>query len=50
MTKKSLTTMLPETKLKAFLDLVRASTREELIWMDGYLNGMLATRRLQRQP
>jgi sulfite reductase (NADPH) flavoprotein alpha-component len=42
MIKKTLTTMLPETKLKAFLDLVRGSTREELIWMDGYLNGMLS--------
>jgi sulfite reductase (NADPH) flavoprotein alpha-component len=33
--------MLGESKLKTFLDLVKNSAKEELIWMNGYLNGML---------
>jgi sulfite reductase (NADPH) flavoprotein alpha-component len=35
--------MLIEQKLKSFLDLVGASTKEELIWMNGYLSGMVST-------
>ena len=34
--------MLPESKLKSFLDLVQSSTKEELIWINGYLNGLVA--------
>lgn len=34
--------MLPESKLKSFLDLVHSSTKEELIWINGYLNGLVA--------
>jgi len=34
--------MLPESKLKSFLELVQSSTKEELIWINGYLNGLVA--------
>lgn len=34
--------MLVEPKLKTLLELVRSSTREELVWMNGYLAGLLA--------
>ncbi|MGN6291866.1 MAG: diflavin oxidoreductase [Chitinophagaceae bacterium] len=34
--------MLPESKLKSFLDLVQSSTKEELIWINGYLNGLVS--------
>ncbi|MGB8191103.1 MAG: flavodoxin domain-containing protein, partial [Chitinophagaceae bacterium] len=34
--------MLVQTKLKTFLDLIGASTKEELIWMNGYLSGMVS--------
>lgn len=34
--------MLPESKLKSFLDLVQSSTKEELIWINGYLSGLVA--------
>ena len=34
--------MLTETKLKTFLDLVTSATKEELIWLNGYLNGVVA--------
>jgi sulfite reductase (NADPH) flavoprotein alpha-component len=34
--------MLAELKLKTLLELVNASSREELIWMNGYLAGLLA--------
>ena len=34
--------MLTETKLKTFLDLVASATKEELIWLNGYLNGVVA--------
>jgi len=36
--------MLPENKLHAFLELVRTCTPDELIWMEGYLNGLLSCR------
>ncbi len=34
--------MLAELKLKTLLDLVKTSNREELVWMNGYLAGLLA--------
>jgi len=34
--------MLVETKLKALQELISNSTHEELIWVNGYLNGILA--------
>lgn len=34
--------MLVEPKLKTLLDLVQSSNREELVWMNGYLAGLLA--------
>lgn len=34
-------TMLGENKFKILLDLVAASTKDELIWMNGYLNGIV---------
>lgn len=33
--------MLPESKLKTFLELVQTSTKEELIWINGYLSGLV---------
>lgn len=38
--------MLVEPKLKMLLELVNSSSKEELIWMNGYLAGLLA----QNQP
>lgn len=34
--------MLKEVKLKTFLDLLNSSTQEELIWMNGYLSGVIS--------
>lgn len=34
--------MLAENKLKTLLDLIDKSTKEELIWMNGYLNGLVS--------
>jgi len=34
--------MLKEVKLKTFLDLLKGSTHEELIWMNGYLSGVIS--------
>ena len=34
--------MLVQTKLKTFLELVGASSKEELIWMNGYLAGIVS--------
>lgn len=34
--------MLPEPKLKTLFDLISTSTREELIWINGYLAGVMA--------
>jgi len=34
--------MLLQNKLQTFLELVGASTKEELIWMNGYLSGMVS--------
>jgi sulfite reductase (NADPH) flavoprotein alpha-component len=33
--------MLGESKFKIFLDLINGSSKEELIWMNGYLNGVV---------
>lgn len=41
--------MLAELKLKTFLDLVNSSTNEELIWMNGYLSGVLSRQGAQQQ-
>src|SRR5215216_5193211 len=35
--------MLGDSKFKILLDLINNSTREELIWMNGYLNGIVQT-------
>jgi sulfite reductase (NADPH) flavoprotein alpha-component len=44
--------MLAELKLKTLLELVNASSREELVWMNGYLAGLLAQNQaaLQASP
>ncbi|PZR21251.1 MAG: sulfite reductase [Citrobacter freundii] len=34
--------MLSESKLKSLLDLVQSSSREELVWMNGYLSGIVS--------
>ena len=36
--------MLAENKLKILLDLIDQATNEELIWMNGYLNGIVSTK------
>ena len=36
--------MLAENKLKALLNLIDQSTNEELIWMNGYLNGIVSSK------
>ncbi|MDB5190687.1 MAG: NADPH--hemoprotein reductase [Segetibacter sp.] len=41
--------MLAELKLKNFLDLLSTSTNDELIWMNGYLSGVLAKQGVQQQ-
>lgn len=33
--------MLNESKLKSLQDLIKASSKDELIWMSGYINGVL---------
>ena len=33
--------MLAENKFKILLDLVNSASKDELIWMNGYLNGMV---------
>jgi sulfite reductase (NADPH) flavoprotein alpha-component len=35
--------MIPEGKLNILQDLVRSSSREELIWIHGYLNGLVSS-------
>ena len=34
--------MLGESKLKLFTDLINSSSKDELLWMNGYLNGVVA--------
>ncbi len=42
--------MLAENKLKALLDLIKQSTNEELIWMNGYLNGIVSSKSSDEKP
>ena len=43
--------MLTETKWKILLDLINSSSKEELIWINGYLSGLVAQGNLkQEQP
>src|SRR5687767_3687630 len=42
--------MLVEPKLKMLLELVNTSSKEELIWMNGYLAGLLAQNQPVTQP
>jgi sulfite reductase (NADPH) flavoprotein alpha-component len=40
--------MLNESKLKTLLDLISSSSKEELIWMNGYLNGLVQNQQPQQ--
>jgi sulfite reductase (NADPH) flavoprotein alpha-component len=42
--------MLGDSKFKILLDLIKNSTKEELIWMNGYLNGVVQTQTETEQP
>ncbi|MBS1567582.1 MAG: sulfite reductase, partial [Bacteroidetes bacterium] len=42
--------MLGEPKLKTLLDLISHSTKEELIWMNGYISGLLTQAGVTQQP
>lgn len=42
--------MLGENKFKILLDLVNAATKDELIWMNGYLNGIVQNHTARPQP
>jgi sulfite reductase (NADPH) flavoprotein alpha-component len=42
--------MLGESKFKIFLDLINNSGKEELIWMNGYLNGVVQNQARQVVP
>lgn len=39
--------MLGDSKFKILLDLINNSSKEELIWMNGYLNGVVQTQTVQ---
>jgi len=41
--------MLAEHKIKNFLDVISNSTNEELIWMNGYLNGIVSTQNVKEE-
>ncbi len=41
--------MLVENKFKILSDLINASSNEELIWMNGYLNGIVKNKILQQE-
>jgi sulfite reductase (NADPH) flavoprotein alpha-component len=41
--------MLVENKFKILSDLINASSNEELIWMNGYLNGIVKTKTVQQE-
>lgn len=41
--------MLAEPKLKIILDLVQSSSKEELIWMNGYLSGLINNGKSEEQ-
>ena len=34
--------MIQEARLKQLQDLINTSTQDELIWMNGYLNGVVS--------
>jgi sulfite reductase (NADPH) flavoprotein alpha-component len=42
--------MLPEFKLKIILDLIANSTRDELVWMNGYLSGVISANATTEVP
>ena len=42
--------MLGESKFKIFLDLISSSAKDELIWMNGYLNGVVQKQVKQNEP
>lgn len=42
--------MLAENKLKTLLELIGRSTKEELIWMNGYLNGIVSHQVAETAP
>ncbi len=42
--------MLGESKFKIFLDLINNAGREELVWMNGYLNGVVQHQSKQAAP
>ncbi len=42
--------MLAENKLKTLLELIGKSTKEELIWMNGYLNGIVSQQVAEEAP
>lgn len=42
--------MVPEQKLKTFLELIKNSTSQELIWMNGYLSGVLSQGKESQAP
>ena len=42
--------MLAENKLKTFLELINKLTNEELIWMNGYLNGIVSKQASKEAP
>ena len=42
--------MLGEPKLKVLLELIKHSSYEELVWMNGYLAGIISSTQTQEQP
>ena len=42
--------MLGDSKLKTFLDLINTSTKDELIWINGYLNAIVQGKILSASP
>ncbi len=42
--------MLAENRLKTLLELIGKSTKEELIWMNGYLNGIVSKQVIDTAP
>ncbi|UAY52984.1 diflavin oxidoreductase [Ferruginibacter albus] len=42
--------MLGEPKKKIFLDLINSASKEELIWMNGYLNGVVGSNQPAETP
>ena len=40
--------MLEENKLKIFLELIKTSTKEEVIWLNGYLNGIVGKQTIEQ--